>query len=77
MHAKNPEKECKKTPEHFSTTSKIVSMEKEDFRRGVIFDTPEEFGQALIAYDSGRVPKSVETERQTAQGISESQGGLA
>lgn len=62
MSIKNPEKECQKTPEHFSTTSKITSLNNSEFRYGIVLDSPEEFGQAIMVYDCGDVPKSGATE---------------
>lgn len=55
MTITNPEKECKTTPESFSEESKITNVETADYRRGIILDSPEEFGQALIVYNGGSV----------------------
>lgn len=58
----NPEKQCKTTPVSFSGESKIEGVDKEDYRRGIILDSLEEFGEALIVYNDGRVPSSKATE---------------
>lgn len=52
----NPEKQCKTTPVSFSGESKILAVEKEDCRRGVILDSLEELGQAIRVYNGGSVP---------------------
>ena len=54
----NPEKQCKTTPNNFSGESKIVGIEKEDNRRGIILDSPDEFGAAIMVYGGGQVPPS-------------------
>src|SRR3989344_687817 len=55
MTIKDPEKECKTTPESFSEESKITDVETADYRSGIILDSPEEFAQALIVYNGGSV----------------------
>lgn len=51
----NPKKQCKTTPESFSGESEIERVDRRDYRQGVILDSPEEFGQAIVVYDGGSV----------------------
>ncbi|MBP7708300.1 hypothetical protein KA107_01330 [Candidatus Pacearchaeota archaeon] len=77
MTIKNPEKECKTTPEKFSAQSKIVSVENKEHSCGIIFDSPQEFGQALIVYGGGRVPHAGATQRNFLNAIGEDRGTYA
>lgn len=73
----NPEKQCKKTPESFNGVSKIVEIEKTEDYRGIVFDNPEEFGQALIVYGVGSVEGSTTTQDNDMIGIVEDHGIMA
>src|SRR3989338_6698899 len=72
----NPEKEYKSTPERFSGVSQIVDVERKDYSRGVILDSPEEFGQAIVVYNGGSVPGARATQNNLTDAISEQHGGL-
>lgn len=72
----NPEKQCKTTPESFSEESKIEGVEKDDSRRGIILDSPEEFAQALIVYDGGSVQGSRATQNNLMDAVGNTGGGM-
>lgn len=55
MTIKNPEIECKTTPEKFSRESKITKIEINDDRRGIILNSQEEVVQALMVYNGSSV----------------------
>lgn len=73
----NPEKESKKIPEKFSSESKIERVTTEDYRKGVILDSVDEFGQALIVYSGGSVEGSGATQKNLLDAVGESHGTMA
>jgi len=77
MKIQNPQKECKETPKKFRGESKIIRVEKEDYRSGIILDSPEEFVNALIAYNSGSIEGSKATEDNLMTAAVEDHGPLA
>lgn len=76
MTITNPEKECKTTPESFSEESKITNVETDDYRRGIILDSPEEFAQALIVYDGGSVEGARATQNNLMDAVGDQGGGM-
>ena len=70
----NPEKEYTKTPKSFSEESRIVSVDKEEYNKGIILDSPEEFGQAIIVYNDGQVQSSKATENRLYSDIAQGEG---
>jgi hypothetical protein len=77
MAIKNPERECKTTPQKFSTFSKIMRVEKEDCYRGIILDSLDELTQALLVYNGGSVPGAHATQNKFFQELEESKGPMA
>jgi len=76
MTIKDPEKECKTTPESFSEESKITDVETADYRSGIILDSPEEFAQALIVYNGGSVEGARATQNNLMDAIGDQGGGM-
>ena len=76
MTIKDPEKECKTTPESFSEESKITNVETADYRSGIILDSPEEFAQALIVYNGGSVEGARATQNNLMDAIGDQGGGM-
>lgn len=76
MTIKNPEKECKKTPESFSGESKVTDIETADYRRGIILNSPEEFVQALIVYNGGSVDGTRATQNELMDAVGDRGGGM-
>ena len=73
----NPEQQCKKTPESFSGESKIEGVDREDYRQGVILDSPEEFGEAIIVYGEGYVRGAGDTQNHDLNAIGQDHGAMA
>jgi len=76
MKIKNPEKECKTTPENFSAESKITNVETVDFRRGIILESPAELARALIVYSGGSVKKARATQNNLIDAVGNKGGGM-
>jgi len=76
MKSTNPQKDFKTTPTQFSETSRIIGTESEDYRSGVILDSPEEFKQALIVYSNGSVRGSRATQNKLMEGLGDKGGGM-
>ncbi len=76
LKIKNPELEFNETPK-LRKKSKIISFDKSEYRRGIILDSIDEFGDVLKIYYSGRVPSSRATEQQLVKDISRDSGGMA
>ena len=58
----NPEKDFDKTPDSFSESSEIVGVERADYRRGIILNSPEEFAKALHVYNGSSVQEARATQ---------------
>ncbi len=76
MAAFNPVKRFDRTPKEFSTTSKVTGLEKEDYYRGIIFDSPEEFASALLVYDGGEIADARATQNNLLEAVGESNGAM-
>jgi len=77
MKSFNPEKDFKITPSEFSGTSRIVGVEKEDYMRGIILDSPEDLAQAFIVYNGGSVEGARATQNHDLDAIGEDHGSMA
>ncbi len=72
----NPEKQCKTTPESFSGESQIEGVDRDDYRQGIILDSPEEFGQAIAVYNGGSVQGARATQNNLMNALGNEGGGM-
>jgi hypothetical protein len=72
----NPEKQCETAPKSFSGESKIERVDMEDYRRGIILDSIEEFGQALAVYNGSSVQGARATQNNLMDAVGDRGGGM-
>lgn len=77
MKIKNPTIECPRVPENLSGFSKLSYTGKTESYSDIIFDTPEEIGEAIIVYGGDKLPNSRATRNGVINQVGNIGGGLA